>query len=1568
MSMYQESMSPALEMLYSNVKDNIVYSAKQNVPLPKTDEDGKVKSHLLVMMTPTQEATFEELKSDYLMWWRNGYKFYTSDTVFKGKIGRKRIFINNTALTRKKFSTLQLNHPLRYMSVKQRDTMLKKEPNLILDLGEWNSLYFQYSFKVAIPVIVKKFISFFTERLSDPQFNAYDTKLVYFPLNRWFAQNHSIDFRRDGLTNPVTILLFAAYRYPEMLDTLPRGIRFIFGDSINDQFIMYPIEFFTKKNFPKIRMRMQSLKIIRWNTDSEKALDTQFSTEEEDENSDLNNTEFGPTYADPRKVVKEPENLSNEEVAKYNLKMKNRARLINEAKRKLLVEDESPQEVPFMVSDAPKADPNDPFARLNKGSSKVIPVATNQEDVGANPFSKALVGSSPLTKTKVPSKPVAIKKNSGDTEIIGQTVQTTVSAQDDITTDPLVYEDEELVNQTTEDDDIVPIIIDEEGTLDDQVEEAVDGVIKEMQENDPDVLLNADGNLDANTVNYAVQAQLKRSFVPNRTEEQKERVKLLSSEQSKIVKKPTTAQRVKSNIIKETDLSKAVNTANPALQTAKFSNFDKCYNEQKLQGDIDNAVAALSRASSPIFVVSKTEEDTSDGLNLKKTITYNMKDMYGGTHTIKVDIPVILDNNYLYINGSKIILGHQMMMMPIIKANPTDVQVISWYSKMTVRRMGVNDARTNSVKGFLIKNSDIFEVVPGNAMNRNIAMKYDSTLDIDMYARSIVGFTINGDNFILDRDQLLKTLAKVAPNVTIRNDENSFAVGYSRKKKEVIYVTPEHTLTDLIMERLTDSDRSKISKGTKESSRKVLRSTVKVRDRFIPLVTLLFFYEGFTEVMKKAEINYKVIEKTDSIIMDFDKHVYGTTELADCYIIWERTPIWNTMLMNGLVGIDLTVFTKEEMDSQETWANILSGYYGNRAASLDLLQFYDFMIDPVTEEILEDHDLPTDLVSLLLLANKMLADNSFTPSNNAKSFRIRSNEIIAQMVYKEVTQAYKKFRATEYKAAAGGRRKPDRVSIKQGNPIKKLITDSSLTNEASDLNPILTMEKNRAVTPKGPSGINKDRAMTLAKRTYDPSMMGIIGITSSPDGKIGISRQLVMEPNITSVRGYVKVAESDEEIDAMKNINMLTPAELLSPPGVLHDDGPRTAMSYKQSQYMIPTEGSCPVFFGNKVESAIPYHLDREFTIVAKDDGKVIEIQDGVIIIQYKDGSYDSIDTNPKMKKNSSGFYVEMKLVSRLQKVGDKFKKNEVIANNPRAFTKNNDDLSAAMNIGVPTKVAILPSYDIYEDSAPISAQMSKKFATHMAMHTGVGIPMNSYVEKCVSIGDIVEVGDPLIVYDPAHEDETTNAFLNQIRDKLDESLNDIIDLAAMPQVRAEYAGRISSIEAYTSVPVEELSPTLRDLFLRLTEHTTKVNKLLTKYQNPNDFNYYKCGQLIKGAREVVSPNYANRVKGYTIGDDGKGVVLIFYIDFEDIAKIGDKGSAYTALKFTTSHVTQEGLEAYSEYRPEEEISTIIAPGSVLARKVPSIWETMATNKCLIEMTRHALDIFFKDTDGDPAK
>ena len=211
----------------------------------------------------------------------------------------------------------------------------------------------------------------------------------------------------------------------------------------------------------------------------------------------------------------------------------------------------------------------------------------------------------------------------------------------------------------------------------------------------------------------------------------------------------------------------------------------------------------------------------------------------------------------------------------------------------------------------------------------------------------------------------------------------------------------------------------------------------------------------------------------------------------------------------------------------------------------------------------------------------------------------------------------------------------------------------------------------------------------MDKRAYDPSMVGIFGLTTPHDANTGIVRDLALEPAVTSTNGYLDISDPND-LDHLSNANLFTAIELLTPLSVLSDDPQRAAMMRGQTSKMVMTDAAQPVLMGNKVESILPYHLNGDFCFVAKQNGKVIDEKDGVYVVQYADGTYDSFDTNEKVRKNASdGVYTRIKFETRTA-VGKTFKKNEVLAVEPRAMTYNPFDKGATCNIAVLAKVAIV--------------------------------------------------------------------------------------------------------------------------------------------------------------------------------------------------------------------------------------------------------------------------------------
>ena len=66
----------------------------------------------------------------------------------------------------------------------------------------------------------------------------------------------------------------------------------------------------------------------------------------------------------------------------------------------------------------------------------------------------------------------------------------------------------------------------------------------------------------------------------------------------------------------------------------------------------------------------------------------------------------------------------------------------------------------------------------------------------------------------------------------------------------------------------------------------------------------------------------------------------------------------------------------------------------------------------------------------------------------------------------------------------------------------------------------------------------------------------------------------------------------------------------------------------------------------------------------------------------------------------------------------------------------------------------------------------------------------------------------------------------------------------------------------------------------------------------------------------------------------------------------------FTALKSVICEVIPEGYEPYSEFRPNEEISSCLGGSAILKRQTPSIILTMLGNKIIVELKRKLKEIY----------
>lgn len=361
------------------------------------------------------------------------------------------------------------------------------------------------------------------------------------------------------------------------------------------------------------------------------------------------------------------------------------------------------------------------------------------------------------------------------------------------------------------------------------------------------------------------------------------------------------------------------------------------------------------------------------------------------------------------------------------------------------------------------------------------------------------------------------------------------------------------------------------------------------------------------------------------------------------------------------------------------------------------------------------------------------------------------------------------------------------------------------------------------------------------------------------------------------------------------------------------------------------------------VEKTIPYLISNDFAFKSKKAGMVekIDEKNKVAILKYEDGSSDIIDLGNKLSKNSNGGFYVVQNFEMLFREGQHFKGNEIIAKNPQFFVgegkKLDDEISYAY--GKLTKIAIASGDFTFEDSSIITENLSKSMATKVTMKEDIILGTNSNISYIVKEGQKIKTGDPLIVFENSFDDSSINDVLNKIGDEFKEEIKELSKNVLL----SHYSGTIDKIVMYYNKDIEEFSGTSKKI---LDEYIKSNSSKKTLIESKVGKGFDSIGT------PVVEKQNTDKIKGKNVD----GLMIEFYITYNDELSIGDKISFYTSLKSIISDVIPKGEEPYSEYDEKESIDAIVSPMSIVSRMVPDIYMMMFSNKALIELKKQIKD------------
>ena len=1000
--------------------------------------------------------------------------------------------------------------------------------------------------------------------------------------------------------------------------------------------------------------------------------------------------------------------------------------------------------------------------------------------------------------------------------------------------------------------------------------------------------------------------------------------------------------------LQATDLSNKVETIDDEWANLKKPNFEADYN---IDADIMKCLHSLSQNKDvPMSVIDVSVEDRSTSEDSILTYTVHLEDSLGKRHTLRFDMPKIINKRFLRLRGNDKIIPGQLINLPIIKTDEDTVQVVSNYNKIFITRYGqvgkINQSTNALIRALtkLKENNYKLEVKDGETVdspskidlgnNAKISAKYELPAEYVELSKIFNKVTTSdGRVYYFNRDELIHKLEE--KKVKVESDQGFMVVGITKDNQAI--TVPETGVSSALINHLGIHE---YAYTFMKPGARMTYSQASILNSKIPLIVVMAYTAGLTGALNAAGVEYNLSEKRPTETKNYFRFNDGFLSFNDNYAPDAA------LLVNGLSVINTQEYSLTDIDTKAMWLDVLDDFGGrNRADGLD--SFANLMMDPITVEVCKTYKLPTDYIEVLAYASSLLTTNKFNRHTDITGNRFRTNERLVHFLYKSLATSY-----GMYLREIKNNRKDAKMTMKQSAVIDMALSDVT-TSDLSKLSPLLELESANTVTFKGLSGMNSDRSYSLDKRTYDKTMINKLSMSTGFSATVGINRQSTINMGIESTKGYIK---SGGELDRMSDANTLSITEALTPFGTTRDDPFRTAMTFIQtSKHGMRTTEQDPLLVSNGADQALPYLTSDTFAHKAKWNAVVEEITNDYMIIANKSNPKEKefIDLREKVEKNSDGgFFITIKLDTfKNYKKGDSIKAGDIVAYDKSSYSDTVGVGNLAYNIGTLTKIAIMHTDKGFEDSAIISQSLSEKMASEIILQVDVLMDAKDIDIQCVEVGKQLHEGEVIMSYRAALEDQDATDIINKMVQKnAGSDSKELMDEIGKIKVKSKVTGKLQDIKVYSTIPTSEMSKSLASF--------------VNKYNGPVDKMKSKLGKLGIDGSQYGTSGVLPPV-GKLKHCEGK-VLVEFYIKYYDKMSVGDKLVYFSALKGVVKEIFPEGKEPYSEYRPDEKVHSFLPVGSINARMVSSVLTLGSINKVLIELDRHVKDIMGVKWDPNP--
>lgn len=1144
---------------------------------------------------------------------------------------------------------------------------------------------------------------------------------------------------------------------------------------------------------------------------------------------------------------------------------------------------------------------------------------------------------------------------------------------------PITYSENEL-------DDILSETDDTETNIDDNISENIEETVQEVEqsenkEENMNSSENPEDDLDDFTKNYSefkdIDAvdndeyiddddeedytvispklsenkgvrEIKREEVKEKilTPKEKKRIETLKNKYKSIEIDGTNIVDIIGNAgkteINSEKLSKIPQTKDGDIATkTTLYNFTKSYIHNNYQADIINTVRSLSMNKEvPMYMTKVNVTDTSDQFADKYTYTFQLEDEFKKKHNLKFDVPKLDDGGFFKLNGNKCYIKKQLIRKPIVKIGPDKVYITTELNSYQVMRSGTLLNKGSEVirrlfSEYFVNNPNI-RIEEGNCIEDN--KDYLTTIEYDLLAQKYYSVIINpkdnkerslyGQNIQIFFSQ--KRIRKIIEENNLNTGFNDnkipnnilpIAINYTTKAVYSIDVNNKgsviSTIITLLKQGLNDDKMIEFIKNVKTPKRR-MHTQIDIQSKIVPLIIFLNYLFGWERVKSYFP---------ESNITFSEKRIKNSAQLsikfANGYLYYNQYPINGAILLNGLSQVNTEDYNYEDMDIPGLYLNFLEDKYGTKNIAKGWKTAKESMLDLKTLQILEELNLPTDLLEIFLYSNDLLTDNDVKSESDITNYRIRSSEIISSCLYQVLIERYNTYKKRSDKKLT--------LSIPQ-NAVLSKVYKTEIMEYYNCLSPMGEIGTENTTTFKGPGGTKEERAFTMEKRAYDESYYGIFAISTPDNGNSGIVKRLTANPKILNTLGFL--GKQDDKNTSITDI--CCTEEALTPFVNKMDDPSRIAFVSIQNGHVggILDSSLPPVRTG--VEKTIQYQVSDVFAKRAKTDGVISDIDqvNKKVYISYKDGTNDCLDYGNTMLKNSDAY--NMATHDCYVKIGQKVKENDLIVADNRFFKRDPITDEIIYTQARSAMVAIMEGSYTEDDSSLITQTLSEKLSMNFTKCKSIVLKPTDTLINYAKVGDNIHLGDPILTFDETGTLEISGDLDDKFIGFDDEALSDLIHQTP----KANLDGKIEEMRVYWTVPVEEMSESLAKF---VKSYINKIKKEISEEEK-----FTGKPSLKRNLIQISTPE-KNRIGGEEIDPKFGGVLIQYFISNNDMMSVGDKVALHSALKSVNSTVVPKDLEPYRENGRLDGIFSVI---SCNARMINSVWLTGFIGKILYDFSK----------------